>query len=104
MDIKPGVLVKGLQPEILLAIIVAQEVYHVHGYVLTITSLLDGHEGRPNSLHNKGLAVDLRTRIFVDYPALTTAENIAADIRRRLTDDYDVVVETDHIHVEFDPK
>jgi len=29
---------------------------------------------------------------------------VAADIRERLTEDFDVVVESDHIHLEFQPR
>lgn len=64
----------------------------------TVTSGADGsHE--PESLHYKGLAIDLRTR------DLTGAESLLLvhALREALDTNYDVVLESDHIHIEFDP-
>ena len=98
--IKPGVKAKGLQPEILLAIQEAREVYRgLADADLIVTSLLDGRHST-NSLHYKGLAVDLRTRHLDE----TDRAAVAKAIRSALGDEYDVVLERTHIHVEFDPK
>ena len=65
-----------------------------------ITSASDGKHG-PNSLHYKGKALDLRTKnlrpeqVHPVYVALNEALSPGG---------FDVVLETDHIHVEFDPK
>ena len=60
--IKRGVKVAGIKPEILLAIQEAREIYRdMNDATLVITSALDGTHMK-NSLHYKGLAVDLRTR------------------------------------------
>lgn len=101
MEIKPGVKLKGIRPEILVALMVARDVYHVYGQELVVTCGLDGHENRPQSLHNSGLAVDLRTRIF---PTETQKRVVADELQKKLGDEFDVVLEVDHIHVEFDPK
>lgn len=97
--IKKGVKAKGLQPEILLAILVAKDVYHKLNVELIITSLLDGKH-MANSLHYEGLAVDLRTRNMSkdDRPIAT------ARLKKALGNEYDVVLEKDHIHVEYDPE
>ena len=63
-----------------------------------ITSAHDGTHMR-KSLHYEGLALDLRTRYFRDKEDKI---KFAQELRDRLGDDYDVVVERDHIHVEFD--
>lgn len=99
MQLKIGVKAKGLQPEILLGIMVAKEVYHDANQTFTITSICDSKHSE-TSLHYKGQAVDIRTR---DLDGVTAAD-IASRIKIRLGRDYDVVNEGDHIHLEFDPK
>lgn len=94
--IKPGVRVRGLQPEILLAVQIAHELFREQSQTLTITCGTDGAH-KVGSWHHCGLAVDLR---------LPTAgkERIVEQLGIRLGVDYDVVLEGDHIHVEYDPK
>lgn len=98
--IKLGVDVRGIRPEILLAIQEAREIFRLFKVNLVITSVLDGRHGGPSSLHHSGLAVDLRTRHLEksDRPV------VAKDLARILGRQYDVVLEKDHIHIEFDPK
>ena len=48
------------------------------------------------SLHYQGKAFDLRTWHVI--------EEVAKQLRTYLGKDYDVIVEKDHIHVEYDPK
>ena len=98
MDLKPGVRISGIRPELVLALILIEPVAYKFNTQLTITSISDGKHGA-NSLHYKGLAVDIRTR------------NIEAERRKKFTDavhaaigdEFDVVLESDHLHVEFDP-
>jgi hypothetical protein len=97
--IKRGVNADGLQPEILLAIIEAREIYRDLNAELIITSLLDGKH-MPGSFHYKGLAVDLRTR----HLTKTDRALVAARLRVALGPEYDVVLEKTHMHVEYDPK
>jgi hypothetical protein len=60
-----------------------------------------GHDGEhsPGSLHDDGLAVDLRVWGFTDAEAKRTT----AEIQQRLGGRWDVVYEGTHIHVEYDP-
>lgn len=99
MQIKKGVRVTGLSPEIVIAIIVVNDVYRKYGRDCTITSGTEGKHGY-SSEHYKGDAVDFRTRDL--FPDQKTA--IAKEIAARLGDNYDVVLEETHLHVEFDPK
>lgn len=69
-----------------------------YGKDVVITSGLEGPH-KKGSLHFRGLAVDLRTR---DYP-LSAARAFAQELRRGLGEDYNVVLEADHLHVEYDP-
>lgn len=96
---KPGVNPLGVKPETVLAVIVANEVYALHGHNLVITSIADGKHGA-GSYHGLGWAIDTRTSYFEEGEANIVAEEIA----ERLGDFYDVIVEIDHIHIEFDAK
>ena len=95
-DIKPG----GMSPEILLAILMAREVFEFYGYDAVVTSINDGTH-MAGSLHYSGNAIDLRIK---NLPDRGTAQVIANKLAKELTKDYDVVLEFDHIHVESDPK
>jgi len=99
MQIKPGVIIQGVRPELLVAIQVADVVYTQAGHELLITSLLDGQHSR-NSLHYTGCAVDIGVR------GLDAAEinDIVLALKKRLTRDFDVIVESTHIHIEYQPR
>ena len=97
--IKPGVDVRGIQPEILLARIIAGEVFARYGVACIITS---GSEGKHKvgSLHPKDQALDFRTR-HMDKRLWPV---VAEELGKALGPQYDVVLESDHIHCEYDPK
>ncbi len=97
--LKPGVRLTGIRPEILFAVMAAERAYNRAGHELVVTSCVDGKHGR-GSLHDQGCAVDLRTR---DVPA-DVMQAIVAEIREALGADFDVVLEQDHLHVEYDPE
>lgn len=95
---KPGVDPAGALDPIRYAIAIAEQIYTRHGSALVVTSLTEGRH-IAGSLHPSGLAVDLRTRdLPPGAPRLAAAELAAA-----LGGDYDVILEADHIHVEYDP-
>jgi hypothetical protein len=98
MFLKAGVKVNGIQPEIIMAMLITEQVFKDAGRTLTITSITDGKHSR-NSLHYAGLAFDVRTwNMTVDQK-----HEIARKIADALGDEFDVVVEDTHIHIEFDP-
>ncbi len=99
MKLKEGVNPTGLKPEILLAIIVSQSIYHRYGYELTLTSITDGAHNK-NSLHYVGLAVDLRIRNITHEPM---RREICDEISDSLGSNYDVILEPTHIHIEYQP-
>ena len=82
---------------LLLAMIIANEVYDSHSVEFVITSLLDGKHSE-RSLHYTGCAFDCRI-----YGEDVTA-SIVNDLRHKLNHHYDVVLEGNHIHVEFQPR
>lgn len=66
---------------------------------IVVTSILDGvHSTR--SLHYKGLAFDMRIHIY----SQSVVKSIMEELEYLLGKNYDVVLEKDHIHVEYDPK
>lgn len=95
---KPGAILSNEEPIERARRIVAQ-VWTARGLTATVTSGLDSTHSA-NSLHYVGLAEDYRTR---DVPA-DQLSSMVADVRARLGTDYDVVLESDHLHVEYDPK
>jgi hypothetical protein len=98
LKIKTGVRSLGIQPELLLAIMVARSC-HPTGDV-TITSLTDAAQGRSQgSRHYSGFAVDLRTN---DLPT-GFADKWASEIRAGLGNEYTVLFKSDHIHIQFAP-
>lgn len=83
-----------------LAIVVIEGAYRDSGIPLcTITSGLDGKHMR-GSKHYTGDAFDVRTN-NVPTEKLAPLKSLIAE---RLTSDFDVILESDHFHIEFDPK
>ncbi len=99
VPIKPGVDVSVLSPQILLAIAEAREVYRKYGVDLTLTSGRDGVHG-VHTLHKHGHAVDLRIWNLPEGSPPRATEQIA----KALGEQFDVVLESDHIHMEYDPR
>lgn len=98
--IKIGVDLRGIHPQISVAYCIASAIYREKASVpCVITSASDGKHG-PNSLHYKGLALDLRTSSM--RPEQRSQVHIA--LQSALGPQFDVVLEDDHIHLEFDPK
>lgn len=99
--------IQGLHVQTIRAVVVASGVWSEFGpdYPFTITALNDGkHSNR--SRHYLGCAVDMRT--WKDYSgqqiSRTDKAKIAEELRKRLGADFDVVPESTHIHIEYDPK
>ena len=88
----------GLSLEMIAALYAAMGVWKARGMCsLVITSALDGTH-KPGSKHPAGHALDLRSRTLPDVFGM------ADQLRAIIGPDYDVVVEPDHIHIEYDPK
>jgi hypothetical protein len=97
--LKPGARITGLRPEILFAAVAAERVYAQAGHDLMITACVDGKH-MAGSLHYAGQAIDVRTRDI----APADVQKLIAQIKACLGDDFDVLLEVDHIHIEFQPK
>ncbi len=99
MIIKPGVRVFGIRPEMILVLMIADKIYDEYGFDLRWTGSMEGKHSR-GSLHYIGAAIDLG---IIDIQK-AVLDDIFNDLNISLGDDYDVVLEKDHIHVEFQPK
>jgi len=99
MTTKPGVSVAGLQAEAVYGLMIVREVFREHSREMVVTSGTDGKHS-PGSLHYIGQAFDLRSR-HIPQPDLDT---IVTRCRERLPGSFDVVLESDHIHIEHQPK
>lgn len=87
------------EPEIEYARRVLARIWSRNGLLLTVTSGRDGTHSA-QSLHYLGLAEDYRTR---DIPS-STLQAMVSEARAALGPNYDLVIESDHLHVEYDPK
>jgi len=97
---KKGITFKGVKPEIAVAIPIAATVVESLGGRFVITSLSGGEDWRsPRSLHPRGYAFDIR---IWDFPSLESQRNLVRALQDALGDEFDVVLESDHIHIEFD--
>jgi len=104
MRFKRGVKIDGLSPQLLLGLIVAESTHDDQGLdkrgPFEVTSINDGKH-MPGSLHYSGRAADLRTAHLSGSEARGWAELL----RLRLAGlGFDIVLESDHLHIEYDPK
>ncbi|KKL05866.1 hypothetical protein LCGC14_2601760 [marine sediment metagenome] len=97
---KRGTKISGIRAELILALLVAEGVYDKYDTDLVVTSVNDGRHSY-TSLHYSGSAADIRTR---ELPEADSIQAVAEEIRQDLSDEYDVIVESDHIHIEYQPK
>lgn len=96
MKIKPGVSLQGLQLPMRPVLMLAEQVYQSFGQELVVTSG-PGGEHSARSLHYYGYALDFRIRGI----PLDVCWKIVYSLRRELGDSYQVMLETTHIHVEY---
>lgn len=105
LSIKPGVKLLGIRSEILIGLHIVEEVINSLGYDTTLTEATGGKH-MPDSLHYKGLAVDIRSK---DISLNTTKANVIKHAKSSLGNEYDFILEdedgpNEHFHLEWDPK
>ena len=76
---------------------IVREVYQDFGYRAVVTSGIDGTHMK-GSLHYTGQAFDFRTQGIAQGDILP----LVAHLTEALGNEFDVVLERDHIHIEFD--
>lgn len=106
MRLKKGASLEGVTDITAKAIEDVDLVYKNSSIMLWVTSGTEGYDGDgvhgKGSKHYSGEAFDCRTRnIPGDHRAKV---EIFHTIKRVLGKDFDVILEKDHIHVEYDPK
>lgn len=98
-DVEVPVSLQGIQPEMVAAFPIIDATYMRLGYEAILTSGTEGEHGT-GSLHPKGLATDWRTR----HMRQDLKPQLVKWLKQNLGREYDVILEKDHLHVEFDPK
>ena len=94
----------GVQPEIVLALLMADRVFAAFGQDCLITSLTDGVHSAATR-HRQGLAVDLRSKTIPEDQKAHFIEGL----RDALPPYYEVYLEdpggeNEHVHIEYDWK
>jgi hypothetical protein len=100
MKIKPGVKIGLLKPQMVFALVIVDHIFwHEYGYRAVLTSGNDGKH-KDTSLHYKGYAVDIR-RSDIEREDI---HSIHEDMVEALGKEFDVVLESTHWHIEYQPK
>lgn len=94
----------GTQPEMVMASMIVAFIWlEFFPGVECVVTEGSGGKHKDGSRHYVGFGKDYR--IFnLPEPKSESVDRAAKEMRRRLGPDYDVIIEIDHIHVEFDPK
>lgn len=88
---------EGMDWRLWQAAVTCEAILAQYGSDMVITSAKDGkhHDG---SLHYVGRAIDIRI-----WKIANRAQQVIAEMKAQLGPEYDVVLEEDHIHLEYDP-
>ena len=100
VQFKDGVSVDGIKKETITLIVILNTYFELRiGKELVVTSCTDGKHMK-GSKHYSGYAIDIRTR----HLSVCEINHLLAWFRSHHDNDFDMVVEKDHIHVEYDPR
>lgn len=98
MKLKAGVRLINTKPQVILAAVIAGEIWKELGQELVITSGSEGSHSQ-YSAHYRGDALDFRTRYFSDEQIASGARNLTD----KLGKDFLVLIEKTHIHLQWRP-
>jgi len=97
MKLKAGVKIAGIRPELLMGLMVANSIIdYEFNTDMVITACTDGIH-MTGSKHYVGQAVDIR------ISNLSTPVAVVDRLKFELDGLFDIVLEKDHIHMEYDP-
>ena len=96
MKIKPGVQLSGIQPEMLIGLMVIEPMFSAKGVDLVITSCTDSEHSNM-SRHYIGYGLDIRTRDF-DPDDLIPFEQ---ELQLALGAEFYLKFEVNHYHLQF---
>lgn len=102
IDLKDGVDIRGIRPELVLGLLIVTDTFRELGVTCTLTAIRDGKH-MDGSLHYQGAAADIRLASRYTRTESTDRKLLDA-LRPRLGKQFDFLLETDHFHLEFDPK
>lgn len=102
MRAKEGTDISNIQPQVVMALISANNLYRDEGVELVYTSGRDGKHSL-TSLHYSGNAVDLRISDLAEKDSFLPSL-VCDRLADRLGLDYDVLLEKTHIHLEYQPR
>lgn len=98
-----NVRIKSITPELLFGLLVLDEIFtqstDPSNRPMVVTSVNDSTH-QAGSLHYEGRAADVRIHGLTE----PVVDIIVAKAKAVLGLDFDVVLEVDHIHLEYDPK
>ncbi len=100
MQLKVGVKLLGVLPQTVAAMWIVDKVYQSFGQDLIVTNCSEGKHKRA-SAHYTGRAFDARTRFFASQKEKVKVKRAC---KKALGQGFDVILEKDHIHIEWDPK
>lgn len=89
----------GVKPQLLVIAAALANISQVESLELVITSGTDGKH-MIGSKHYNGEALDLR----ISNLTITQRDLVRTKLKQRLGVNYDIVLEKDHIHIEYDKK
>lgn len=98
MRIKHDVKLTGLQPQMVLAFVIASEIYEKHGVECVMTSGIEGKHGL-HSRHYIGFAIDTRKRDFNQGHL----KAVLSELKHALGPEFYVRLEHNHFHISFKP-
>lgn len=89
-----------LKPQTILAVTIAWAIYAQLGAKEFVITSVNDSTHSAKSLHRFGYAVDIRIWVLSEDHRAVAVQMIGEAMGR----DFDVVLEKDHIHIEYDPK
>lgn len=100
-DLTVPVKLSDLRPQMVLALLILDPVFAQFGEDVVLTSANDGDHGA--IVHYVGLAVDLRTR-GIPKATLPKMQSAALKALGGVASEYDLLIESNHFHLEWDPR
>lgn len=97
MYLKKGISLSKLQACMFPALVASEQFFDLTLHELVITSGNDGNHMK-DSKHYEGLAIDIRTRDLTPDQKV----KLVNYLRDRLDTLFDIILETDHLHIEYD--
>jgi hypothetical protein len=97
MQLKTGVDIRKVTVEMVLGLVIADGVFRKHDIDMVVTSVCDGKH-MSGSKHYLGMGADIRI-----WGLEGKLDMIISDLKKAMNNNFDVVKESDHIHLEYDP-